>query len=270
MMENNAAPEAGRAEPPAVYRSDELGMMIRAKYPGPAWVVLGEVRDGVGFNTAGRSADAMAFGVWPSRGLRIVGFESKSHRNDWLRELKRPEKAESIARFCDEWWLVSGPGVARLDEIPPAWGWYEAGKRGLSAMKQPQAPAPAVLDRTFLMSIIRNLSRSYVPRSDVEAAVSAKLEDAIEAERDRKSYRLENLVKMEKRVDEFMKASGIDITSEWRFPVADVGKVVRMVLDGNLPGEAERVARAARLAEECLKAVAELRFFKGAKPGGGE
>lgn len=83
------------------YRSEDLNALVRAKYPGPAYTFLNELRDGTDFHTAGRSADAIAFGTWPSRGLSITGFEYKSYRGDWLNELKKPEKAESIARFCD-------------------------------------------------------------------------------------------------------------------------------------------------------------------------
>ena len=45
--------------------------------------------------------------VWPSRGLYLHGFEIKVHRNDWLRELKNPAKAEEIAGYCHFWWVVA-------------------------------------------------------------------------------------------------------------------------------------------------------------------
>ena len=84
-----------------VYSAHDLYDLVEKKYPGPAWVVLAEVCNGTGF-AANRWADAVAFGVWPSRGLRIVGFELKSSRSDWRRELENPAKADDIACYCDE------------------------------------------------------------------------------------------------------------------------------------------------------------------------
>jgi len=45
--------------------------------------------------------------LWPSRGLHLMGFEIKAGRGDWLRELKDPGKAEGIAAYCDQWWVVA-------------------------------------------------------------------------------------------------------------------------------------------------------------------
>src|SRR3546814_18831404 len=56
--------------------------------------------------------------------MLIEGMEIKVGRGDWLREQRRPEKAEEIARYCDQWWLVTTEGVvADASEIPTAWGW---------------------------------------------------------------------------------------------------------------------------------------------------
>jgi hypothetical protein len=53
-------------------------------------------------------------GLWPSRGLKLMGFEIKAGRGDWLGELRNPRKAESIARFCDQWWVVATQDVILL------------------------------------------------------------------------------------------------------------------------------------------------------------
>ena len=78
-------PIAIESKPKPSLTTDELQCRLEAKYPPPAWLTLWEVRDATGYG-ASRSADAIAFGVWPSRGLSIVGFEIKSSRSDWLRE----------------------------------------------------------------------------------------------------------------------------------------------------------------------------------------
>src|SRR3546814_5487308 len=84
--------------------------------------------------------------------MLIEGMEIKVGRCDWLREQRRPEKAEEIARYCDQWWLVTTEGVvADASEIPTAWGWLllERGGR-LKRAKLPERLTPAPLDRPFV------------------------------------------------------------------------------------------------------------------------
>ena len=79
---------------------DDLLSILAKKYAPPYWAFIREFRNATGFS-ATRSADALAFGMYRSRGQAIIGFEVKTVRSDWLRELKNPEKAEPIAQFCD-------------------------------------------------------------------------------------------------------------------------------------------------------------------------
>jgi len=79
---------------------DDLLSILAKKYALPYWAFIREFRNATGFS-ATRSADALAFGMYRSRGQAIIGFEVKTVRSDWLRELKNPEKAEPIAQFCD-------------------------------------------------------------------------------------------------------------------------------------------------------------------------
>lgn len=253
-------PSASNTKPPLYLRSDELKDRIVAKYPEPSWVVLDEVRDGTGYGSS-RSADAMAFGVWPSRGLQIVGFEIKINRSDWIREIKDPEKAESIAQFCDQWWLVTCDGVAKLEEIPAGWGWYTADARGLKMMKPAADLAPKEIGRSFLMSIVRNISRCYVPQSKIKELVAADLETAVKGRRDDNKYRLEALERMEKHVKRFQEASGIDLLSEYNFPPRETGAVVKAVLGWRLKHDIQNIEHAVKKIQEVLKAISEFPPF---------
>ena len=102
----------------------EIKALIRAKYPVREWALAFEVSNGTG-SEARRHADAVAMNLWPSRGLAIHGFEFKVYRNDWLRELQNPAKAEPVAQYCDYWWLVTGPGIVKDGELPDTWGLME-------------------------------------------------------------------------------------------------------------------------------------------------
>ncbi len=65
--------------------------------------------------------------LYPSRGLEINGFEVKGSRQDWIKELKSPEKSAPVQRFCDRWWIVAPAGIIQPGELPPTWGQFENG-----------------------------------------------------------------------------------------------------------------------------------------------
>src|SRR6266849_640871 len=101
---------------------DRIQAALRDRYPIRAWALFFEVADGTGAYQRGY-ADALAMSLYPSRGLDLHGFEVKTARQDWLNELKNPDKAERFAKFCDYFWLVTGSEeVAKKDEVPANWG----------------------------------------------------------------------------------------------------------------------------------------------------
>src|SRR5512139_894295 len=138
----------------------EVKEAMLSRYGGDAWALFWEVPDGTGTNKC-RSADAIAMSLWPSRGLLLHGHEIKVSRADWLKELKQPEKAESICRFCDHWWVVAGDAtVVRDDELPPTWGLLVMNGRGLVAKKQAPQLSPAPIDRSFLSGLLRAATKA--------------------------------------------------------------------------------------------------------------
>src|SRR3990167_200745 len=90
--------------------------ILRKHFPENEYALMAEVRDRAGFH-ASRSADFIAVNLYPSRGLAVNGIELKSHRGDWLGELKNPKKAENIFQYCDHFWLLTADeSVARIEE----------------------------------------------------------------------------------------------------------------------------------------------------------
>src|SRR5512137_2876743 len=71
---------------------------IQRMFKAPAFILLAGVRNQTGYTRRVRTADALAVSVFPSRGLYAVGFEIKTDRGDWRRELADPEKSEEIMR----------------------------------------------------------------------------------------------------------------------------------------------------------------------------
>lgn len=252
------------------FSSSEMATLIRWKYPSKEYVVLTEVRDSTGFSGRGREADAVAFGIWPSRGLTITGFEFKSSRSDWTREIANPEKAESIAQHCDSWWLVATEQVAKLEEIPAAWGWYAPieKKNGEVTLKVMKSPPPFASTcggkappREFLMSALRNMRDSSVPKSDLGRLVDEKMAQTAEQRDYQTKRRLERAAELEKVLEDFKKASGIDLAAEWGYPAYPpklVGAAVRALVEGRLQTHIKNVENAAEAARGMLSALQAL------------
>lgn len=105
--------------------------VLRFKFPAQEYVLIEEVSDASGFSRS-RSLDYMLVNLWNSRGLAITGIEKKTNRGDWLKELKNPAKQENHFKYCDYFYLLTDKdGVAKIEEIPPNWGWYHINGSGI-------------------------------------------------------------------------------------------------------------------------------------------
>jgi hypothetical protein len=134
---------------------------LAARHQPPAWAFLRHVADGTGVNKL-RTADAMAMSLWPSRGLELHGFEVKSYRSDWLRELKAPAKADELASRCHRWWIVApGTDVVRLEEVPRTWGLLVADGQGLKVAIDAPGREPLPLEYGFLAALLRRAAEAF-------------------------------------------------------------------------------------------------------------
>lgn len=180
--------------------SAQLFDALVSAYPvAHGWVMLPQVRDATGAGS-GRTADALAMNAWPSRGLEVHGFELKTHRGDWLRELKKPAKAESIFGYCDRWWIVvpelpskgDRSAIVRPAELPSSWGLFvvdASGRAGPSVLAPKLQPKP--LDRAFLAAILRRLAACETPEAKLAAAFAKGKEEGIGEGRRLEALRLE-------------------------------------------------------------------------------
>lgn len=160
------------------------------------WIVLPQVRAGSGaYND--RTCDAIAMNAWPSRGLEIEGFEFKSYRSDWIRELQQPEKAEQLFAFCDRWYVVAPEHYAIKDgkedrkaskvcpvdvaTVPAPWGflvveaWREVPK--IRLVKASDKLKPKEATRRFIAALLRSLD-TVTPIAQIEAAKAIATSDA--------------------------------------------------------------------------------------------
>ena len=106
-----------------VYKSEqEVIKHLAKKYDDSSYAFLSQVSNATGSRSR-RYADAIAFGLWPSRGMEIEGFEVKISRTDWLSELNNHAKSADVQKYCDRWWIVCGDkDIVKKDELPKTWG----------------------------------------------------------------------------------------------------------------------------------------------------
>lgn len=244
---------------------------LSQRFASPAYVFMQGVRNSTGYSGEVREADALAFSVWPSRGLELHGFEVKCSRNDWLRELKDPAKAEKIAKWCDRWWLVAPQGVlSGASELPSAWGFIEVidGKT-LRTVKEAPLQEHEPFTRGFIASLVRRAWESGQegrPQDpDGVEALRAEYQRGLDDGLARVDDRIERLTaqheKFRASVQAFEAASGVRITGH---DGTHIGAAMAVVLSnmrryGDWKTELQRAAATAEnIATMCRSAADEM------------
>ncbi len=258
---------------PEKITSATIRAAMARQYGHPVWALLFEVGDATGARHT-RFADAVAMSLWPSRGLELHGVEIKVSKYDWRRERDTPAKAETIAGYCDRWWLVTCPGVVdNISEIPPAWGWLELAGNGdllksnaaaLHQMKAADKLESKPIDRLFLAALLRRADRmddaaaeAEILRRDAdrEVAFDKRVADAVE-------NRTRHRDDAAKDVEAFEAASGIKIRDGWAHDPTTIGRAVRAVLttgiDATYAGLQTQASNLRSAADKIDKGLAEL------------
>lgn len=217
---------------------DELISELRLRYPDKAWAFFEQVRDATGYGGS-RSADAVAFGLWPSQGLELHGFEVKSYRGDWLRELKKPAKADAVLGYCDRIWIATTQrGIVNVDELPPGWGLLEPTRGGLRATRGAERnPQARPLDRRFFASLMRQAQTYIASEIANQTGMQAKIDEAYRRGSEDGARGSKHLIEdatreldsLRRSVTEFETASGVKID---RWGGERIGEAVKVVLEG--------------------------------------
>lgn len=238
--------------------------LLQKRWPSPEYALLFEVGNGTGANNTGW-ADAIAMSLYPSRGLDVHGIEIKAYRNDWFRELKKPDKAEQFFKYCDYWWVVAdGQNIVKIDEVPSTWGLLEKRGAALKLLK----PAPRLksvkLDRSFVAAVLRGGEKSVRNDKLIQAAVQqARDEERASFARDRAVKLAHDETKqLQEAIAEFEKASGVKITY---WDAGDIGKAVRFAMEArtsdmgqaleSMRGQMKRVYRILLGGEKAIRKI---------------
>ena len=253
------------AKAPKLLSEAAVREVLRLRYPAPAWAFFAQVRNGTGYSRrTTRTADAVAMSLWPSRGLELHGFEIKTSRSDWLRELEDPEKAEAICAYCDRWWIVIGDAkIVAPGELPPTWGLLVPNGPGLLAKVEAPKLDPKPIDHMLLASILRSAAEVAVSDGQINVAVQRALEDANKRHRDEMeeaTQRLrEELRVVRHEVNTFEREAGIQITNRTSWSLGgsteDVGRAVRFVLDGGMAKHRQELLALKTQAQRALAGI---------------
>lgn len=213
-----------------------LHQLLAKAYPAPEWALFFEVANSTGAR-ANRYADAVALGIWPSRGYAVIGFECKTDRRDWLRERANPAKADTIVGLVDRFYLVTTPGVAATAEVPDTWGHLEANEGGTKLLTRRAAPDLPnrdrnVLARGFMASILRKVPETTVPKATMANVVEERVKEALARSREghQERYLQAKITDLEAVLSTFQAKTGVDLKRGWPGP-EKIGAAVQAVLD---------------------------------------
>ena len=217
----------------AKLQAHDLFLRLQESFTPPGYVTLEEVRDATGFDGT-RTADAMAISLYRSRGKALWGFEFKVSRNDWLKELKQPEKSETILRYCHHWALVvPTKDIVKPGELPSSWGMYVAQKTRLKCVVPAPLLEPLPMSMTMFTALIYAVGKrqSKIDERALNEARNAGYKEG--AARTNADYYEKLYKELQEKVKKFENAAGLNIEYGWN--IEKIGETVKMLMDGDAP-----------------------------------
>ncbi len=118
----------------AAVTAADMRAALRERYKPDCWALMFEVRNRTGWAPSKRAVainghgegarylDALAISLYESArpgdsGYRLLGFEIKVSRSDWLAELRDPTKAGAFAGKFRAFWIGAPRGVVKPAEL---------------------------------------------------------------------------------------------------------------------------------------------------------
>lgn len=237
---------------------------LRNKYDdnGHSYAFLEQVGNATGWD-CNRHADALAISLWASRGLAITGFEVKVSRQDWIKELKHPEKADPIAKYCHSWYLVVGnKDIVQFGELPMNWGLMIPHTKNTLKIVKPAVinKDPEPVDMSFMCAILRRATQQLTEKATLMAEHTKGYDEGLQEGKERMEYSIESgketSKRLEKIIEDFKISSGVDI-DDWRNNPTKIGNAVKVVLNGSYIKELEGLEGLYNHAVRCSKAIEE-------------
>ena len=194
----------------------EMLAALRARYRDEdGYALIPQVPDGTAWQKK-RTADALLFSLWKTRGIYIHGLEIKASRGDFFKEVDHADKSESIAKYCHCWSIVAPKDMLKPNELPPAWGLIEVADGTTKVKKRaPYRDDVEPLTHGFIAGVMRAAQRAPTSKADLMAEFNrgfraGKTVAEAHAKRDADGT---DLHRLRESVEEFEQASGIRIES---------------------------------------------------------
>lgn len=139
----------------------EDALKIRHPYDR-GWVMFTEV-----VFWGGRRIDVLFFNRWWSKKYKLIAYEIKRSRGNFLHEIKHPDKRKPVMEQVDQFFFAAPKGLIKPAEIPEDTGLVEVSSEGLVRMKKraPQLDRP---DPTWHLigTLLNNTVNEYEDRLD--------------------------------------------------------------------------------------------------------
>lgn len=233
--------------------------LLRSKYPSSEYCLMQEVSDAAGASRS-RSADFIIYNLWPSRGLAIIGIELKRSRGDWLSEIKKPDKAENIFKYCDFFYLLTTDDtIAKMEEIPPSWGWMCVKGSCIKILKEAPKQDPTPVSRHFVAAMLKRASdkEKFVHIDSIQDKITAAMEEGKTiGERAGGGYK-NQLIELQKRQRDFEEASGLRFGSWGPFDPKKLGAAMKLIADGEAKNIEKELLGMRNVAETVLAKIKE-------------
>jgi hypothetical protein len=246
----------------------DVWALLRSKYPASEYCLMEEVSDAAGHSRS-RSADFVVYNLWPSRGLAIIGIELKRSRSDWLSELKKPDKAENIFKYCDYFYLLTtDETIAKMEEIPPAWGWICVKGSCIKILKEAPKQTPIPVSRHFVAAMLKRAAdkEKFVHVDSIEDRIEAAREQGMQQAHGNSKYDKEKLIELQKIQRDFEEASGLRFGSWGHYDPKLLGAALKLIANGEAKKIEEQLLGMQKTAETVLSRISEsLQTFSALK-----
>ncbi len=220
----------------------ELQGALETRYARPHWILMTEVKNKTGFDWT-RSADAVAFGLYSSRGYEIHIFECKASRADFMSEMRDPSKSEEMVQQADRFYIVAPKGILKSKDLPVDWGLITVARHGdgYRTRIQKQAKPSSVqvpIERPFAASMLVNLNKriqrfeeDYVSRDSIHREMRKEYEKGISQGKSDCGMGIaeNNLERLRRSVAEFEERSGVKIDNWNGGNVGDLFRIMSNV-----------------------------------------
>jgi hypothetical protein len=191
--------------------ASQLRAEIATRYAPPEWLLESEL------TLASRRLDVVAFNLWGARSHRIVGFEIKVSRGDWLRELNAFQKSEEWASVVDAFYVVTPPKLVQAGELPEGWGHLElCGSRLMTRRHATVREGRSTIPREIAARLVGRLAQrdsdeERTAKWRAESSLSKEIEQRMLTTHSRELKETQDqLTTLRKEHDELLTALGVE------------------------------------------------------------